>query len=1194
MVELGVPDYLRTLVGNYLSGRKNPAGTGKGSVLGPVLWDVAYNAVLEAALPSGALSVCYADDTLVLAEGETWEEAVATANVAVACIVRVIEGLGLRVAARKTEAVFLHNGKHGPPPDSRIMVGDTRIQVGSHIRYLGILLDGRLCFREHIAKLAPRLDAAANALSRLMPNLGGPSGRVRRLFANVVSSIALYGAPIWAEEVSANKKARATLQKVQRRMAIRATRAYRTVSHAAATLLAGIPPVDVLAGSYKWAYEKIADLKAQGVPIAARIRRAINAQAKKRAREAWKRRLAEPNCPGRRTVQAILPVMEGWLDRPWARASYRASQVLTGHGCFGGYLRRIGKEATAACHHCDEGCDDAQHTLEVCPAWAAQRSLLRGVVGEDLSMEAVVEAIVQRGWSPVAGCGIPPSCGICRLPRGNPGARAASASVVMSRGRCGPVGVYPGRRSLARYGDEREMDASNSNTTPILDEEEVRDGGKAAEDLPQPQQKVGEIAPHFKGSASAGQSPAVARRLTRSSATGPLGEKIKPCFVSVAAMKLQQELDAGLAGVQRSVTAKKRSANAPVESDGDAATAATRKDSDVLMSQDGTRDGRSETSDGRVRSKAKRSRSQATGSGSCVGLHGARVKLHEQEYTDIEREGEEDFQKRQAEIAAGIIPKPPPRPRRGLKEKRSATDGGGPGEDLAALEPDTLQRLLMAAASVRNVQSTSGNLKGTHSRALKDAAWDLEEIEENIRRGTIAGELNRLRERKHLLEGKVASLEGEVDRLRAELGELRYAGIPKRRARVSHSSSSDIVEPEAGGRAMRNKRSGKRVESAQPSPATTVRGGGGRAGREETRSGVVERMRAMLEDTLGPLVIRIVGPMLDARIDAIRDRLLPEQSFRPPLGKSGPEQGVAQGESTRVQTTGPKKGEDSQGVPQAPKGKCPVAAARKASAAGRILVGWVSARIEALEPRPLQCFKCHGLGHTKPLCKATVDRSSACFRCGVAGHRSAQCSEAPRCTPCADSGKPSEHRIGSTACGSAASRKGGKLAVGAGPSPSKKGKNRRKKMRGRSRSTSKQKAPSGAGGQDLQAVPPAPEATCGTGGGVTVVPMETDAVPPTPAAQEVISPEGAPKTGPPEATDAPASCGGTDVEAPKEYAPAGAGTPWVDEPGILALAEGEGVSAAGERSTPAAEDSPSGVPMDADEDGPREDATGVV
>jgi len=47
-----------------------------------------------------------------------------------------------------------------------------------------------------ILKLVPRMSREANNLARLLPNLGGLSGRVRRLYAEVVHSIALYAAPV--------------------------------------------------------------------------------------------------------------------------------------------------------------------------------------------------------------------------------------------------------------------------------------------------------------------------------------------------------------------------------------------------------------------------------------------------------------------------------------------------------------------------------------------------------------------------------------------------------------------------------------------------------------------------------------------------------------------------------------------------------------------------------------------------------------------------------------------------------------------------------------------------------------------------------------------------------------------------------------------------------------------------------------
>ncbi|XP_072934845.1 uncharacterized protein [Epargyreus clarus] len=119
--------------------------------------------------------------------------------------------------------------------------------------------------------------------------------------------------------------------------------------------------------------------------------------------EKWKERLAEPTA-GLRTVEAVRPVLEDWMDRRHGSLTFRLVQVLSGQGCFGKYLCRIaGREPTTRCHHCSCDVDTAQHTLEECPAWARQRRVLIAAVGPDLSLSAVVKAMVEsdRSWKVV-------------------------------------------------------------------------------------------------------------------------------------------------------------------------------------------------------------------------------------------------------------------------------------------------------------------------------------------------------------------------------------------------------------------------------------------------------------------------------------------------------------------------------------------------------------------------------------------------------------------------------------------------------------------------------------------------------------------------------------------------------------------------------------------------------------------------
>ena len=52
---------------------------------------------------------------------------------------------------------------------------------------------------------------------------------------------------------------------------------------------------------------------------------------------------------------------------------------------------------TAACHHCEEEIDNAQHTLEKCQAFEVQRNEFVAVIGEDLSPAGIIKALLAGG-----------------------------------------------------------------------------------------------------------------------------------------------------------------------------------------------------------------------------------------------------------------------------------------------------------------------------------------------------------------------------------------------------------------------------------------------------------------------------------------------------------------------------------------------------------------------------------------------------------------------------------------------------------------------------------------------------------------------------------------------------------------------------------------------------------------------------
>ncbi|KMQ88053.1 reverse transcriptase, partial [Lasius niger] len=204
------PQYIRRILDSYLSDRtiaftdmngeqrikRMETGVPQGFVLGPVLWNIAYDSVLDFANESENCSIlCYADDTLIVVTDRNRKFLCTKAGILVASIIRKINKLGLSVAREKTEAILFH-GKNSDPENLPrfIMVGDTPINFVPSIKYLGAYIDVSWTFSDHFRYIEDKTNRVIRALNRLMPNLRGPDERRRRLFANVIMSVMLYGA----------------------------------------------------------------------------------------------------------------------------------------------------------------------------------------------------------------------------------------------------------------------------------------------------------------------------------------------------------------------------------------------------------------------------------------------------------------------------------------------------------------------------------------------------------------------------------------------------------------------------------------------------------------------------------------------------------------------------------------------------------------------------------------------------------------------------------------------------------------------------------------------------------------------------------------------------------------------------------------------------------------------------------------
>ncbi|XP_026314692.1 uncharacterized protein LOC113226322 [Hyposmocoma kahamanoa] len=136
--------------------------------------------------------------------------------------------------------------------------------------------------------------------------------------------MALYGAPIWAEALTT--RLRPLLRRPQKLMAVRAIRAYRTVSGAAACALAGTAPWELQASVLEQTYRCRAEARARGERPTLEELVGVRRAAMTAVQAGWEEALRSARY-GERTVQALLPVLADWRKRRHGSLTYRLVQT---------------------------------------------------------------------------------------------------------------------------------------------------------------------------------------------------------------------------------------------------------------------------------------------------------------------------------------------------------------------------------------------------------------------------------------------------------------------------------------------------------------------------------------------------------------------------------------------------------------------------------------------------------------------------------------------------------------------------------------------------------------------------------------------------------------------------------------------------------------------------------------------------
>lgn len=200
------------------------------------------------------------------------------------------------------------------------------------------------------------------------------------IYKGVVEAILKYASPFWFRNLTQRQRKR--LASTQRTALLRVTRAYRSTSHEAVQVLAGVVPLDLLLLEEvtKYAYKR------EGSAVLSehtRMRIIENPSKWKRiireeTVQVWNQRWVAT--PKGSTLRKYFPTVQSRLQANWILPDYWISQFLTGHGGFRAKLHSLGQDIDPQCPTCGVP-ETAEHVVTTCTAFDTLRATLMRATG---------------------------------------------------------------------------------------------------------------------------------------------------------------------------------------------------------------------------------------------------------------------------------------------------------------------------------------------------------------------------------------------------------------------------------------------------------------------------------------------------------------------------------------------------------------------------------------------------------------------------------------------------------------------------------------------------------------------------------------------------------------------------------------------------------------------------------------------
>jgi hypothetical protein len=200
----------------------------QGSHCGSSLWNIFYNSLLNIKFTHYTKVIAFADDIMLLTRATSVLETENLTNIELSKISKWAHNNKTRFNEHKSKVMLVSRRKRRERKELDIYLNNKPLKQVNNMKYLGIILDSKLKFREHLTYITEKCTKLIFTLSKSAKlNWGLNHEALKTIYTGGILPLLLYGAPIWAKFL--NKICyRQNKTRVQRLINIKIAKACRT------------------------------------------------------------------------------------------------------------------------------------------------------------------------------------------------------------------------------------------------------------------------------------------------------------------------------------------------------------------------------------------------------------------------------------------------------------------------------------------------------------------------------------------------------------------------------------------------------------------------------------------------------------------------------------------------------------------------------------------------------------------------------------------------------------------------------------------------------------------------------------------------------------------------------------------------------------------------------------------------------